>query len=364
MQAPTEKKRIEWIDALRGFTMILVVLSHVECWGLKMEYGYAGVNDLLRIFRMPLFFFVSGFIAFRANEEWNWSHYKGNLLKKMTIQIIPMLFFGLLFTFLVYFPKYEPTPEHPLFAFFNDLDKHGYWFTEALLGMFVIYYTVSFLLRKCSLVVRQGVLVAIALAFYALAFRSITGYANIPIANWLCLYKIFLFFQFFVFGNLVSCYRDKVFKALGNSYVSAAVLLLFAGLYIFYYFRHDVQSVYVVTPLSKLTAEAIRYLGVITMVMIFRHFEHTFSQTTRIGRGLQYIGRRTLDIYLLHFFLIPTLPMVGAFLTSTPNMLLELVTVISLSLLVIAFCLIISNIIRISPFLAYWLFGVKKKQNN
>lgn len=363
MQTSTGKKRIGWIDALRGFTMILVVFSHVEIQGMGMTPGYTGVNDLLRMFRMPLFFFVSGFIAFRPDEVWNRSYYTSNLLKKLRVQVIPMLFFGLLYATFYYAHSMGVTPMRSVGLFFDDAMKMGYWFTEVLLAMFIIYYTVSFVLSRCSLAVRQGVLVAIAVGMYALAYGSTTQFANYRVANWLCLYNVLLYFQFFIFGNLVSCYRERVFRWLGNQYVSGAVLLLFAGLYAFYCTRSDVQHDYVVTPLSKLTAEAVRYLGIVTVVMAFRHFEHFFSSETRIGSGLQYIGQRTLDIYLIHYFLLPSLPALGLYFSQGGNMVVETTTAAALSLLVIAFCLLISNIIRISPFLAYWLLGVKRTGN-
>lgn len=363
MQTNTGKKRIGWIDALRGFTMILVVFSHVEISGMGMEPGYTGVNDLLRIFRMPLFFFVSGFIAYRPDESWNWGYYRGNMLKKLRVQVIPMLFFGLIYAVFYYSHSQGETPSNSVGVFFNDAQKLGYWFTEVLLGMFIIYFTVSLALNRCRLAVRQSVLAALAIGMFALAYGSTTQFANNRLANWFCLYYLFLYFQFFFFGNLVSCYRERVFRWFENQYVSGAVLLLFAGLYAYYCTRYDVQQDYIVTHVSKLTAEAIRFLGIITVVMVFRHFERFFSTETRIGRGLQYIGQRTLDIYLIHYFLIPSLPALGLYFGLGGNMVLETTTAVALSLLVIAFCLIISNIIRISPFLAYWLLGVKRSKS-
>lgn len=58
-------KRIEYIDALRGFTMILVVFSHVEMTSLGFETP-TFLNSMFMSFRMPLFFFISGFI-----RTWN-----------------------------------------------------------------------------------------------------------------------------------------------------------------------------------------------------------------------------------------------------------------------------------------------------
>ena len=57
----TEKTgRIEYIDAMRGMTMILVVYSHVcnYCLGDKTM----GFNDIFFLFRLPCFFFISGWL--------------------------------------------------------------------------------------------------------------------------------------------------------------------------------------------------------------------------------------------------------------------------------------------------------------
>ena len=82
LQQPT--KRIEYIDALRGFTMILVVFSHVEWFSFDLRSSF--INDLFISFRMPLFFWVSGFIAYKANIEWNWSTWWTMSKKKMLIK--------------------------------------------------------------------------------------------------------------------------------------------------------------------------------------------------------------------------------------------------------------------------------------
>ena len=60
-----KKPRLEWLDALRGFTMILVVAYHtVEGFGLEVKASSS--MRFLILFRMPLFFFVSGFLAYKV----------------------------------------------------------------------------------------------------------------------------------------------------------------------------------------------------------------------------------------------------------------------------------------------------------
>ena len=134
MDITTSPRRIEYIDALRGFTMILVVFSHL------IFPASSNLNNLFITFRMPLFFFISGYIAYKANEIWNLSNYTTKLLNKCRIQLIPTLVFGLLFSYII--------REHnfPTFAF--DGMKDGYWFTIVLLEMFVIYYTYSLITNK------------------------------------------------------------------------------------------------------------------------------------------------------------------------------------------------------------------------
>jgi hypothetical protein len=92
--------------------------------------------------------------------------------------------------------------------------------------------------------------------------------------------------------------------------------------------------------------------------MFFRHYSDFFSDRTVIGRSLQFVGRRTLDIYLLHYFFLPKLPMVGEFFkVNRSNFILETTVSFSLAFLVIGFCIVTSQLLRVSPFLKKYLFG-------
>ena len=82
MSTTISTKRIEWIDALRGFTMLFVVYYHLEVCGLFIDSPAHGLNGFFRTFRMPLFFFISGFVAYKNNELWNLNNYKTKLIKK------------------------------------------------------------------------------------------------------------------------------------------------------------------------------------------------------------------------------------------------------------------------------------------
>lgn len=48
-----EKKRIEWIDYLGGFAMLLVFMQHAKV---------PLITRMILTFHMPLFFYISGFL--------------------------------------------------------------------------------------------------------------------------------------------------------------------------------------------------------------------------------------------------------------------------------------------------------------
>ena len=65
-------KRIEYIDALRGFTMILVVFQHVAAYCWMINGKGISIHDYLTQIRMPMFYFISGFVLFKATVVWDW----------------------------------------------------------------------------------------------------------------------------------------------------------------------------------------------------------------------------------------------------------------------------------------------------
>lgn len=64
-----KKTRIEWLDAMRGFTMILVVMFHVSNQSFCQLDNSSSSTPFLLLFRMPLFFFVSGFLVYKPQFE-------------------------------------------------------------------------------------------------------------------------------------------------------------------------------------------------------------------------------------------------------------------------------------------------------
>lgn len=325
------KQRIEYIDAMRGFTMILVVFSHV-C-GMCLGDKWMGYNDVFFLFRLPCFFFISG---------WLFDPLKGTLSSvarhKFMVQIVPTLIFLLLLA---------PPP-----LFFSRLGatKGGYWFTFVLFEFFMISMLSS---RFCK---KWGLLLAIVLsvssyfydAYYNRYFVQL-GFAK-DMVGFLS-FKTWRFYLFFYLGILVKRHFDD-FLYLTN--ICSLVIVVTACFAIIAYLPHfeNVTISYLIFAIGGMS-------GIIMIFTVFRKcYTPRVSQMTHHCLG--YIGTRTLDIYLLHYFILPRflLPY-GEQLQAYGSKPLEFLIALALALVIVSVCLLVSYLIRLSPFLGHYLFGIK-----
>ena len=343
----TKQNRIGYIDAIRGLAMILVVYFHIAAYGFgSYELGY---NDIIERFRMPTFFFISGWVFYKAGRTWDRQTITGMIRKKFMVQIIPTVVFMLLY--LVRFNLLDVS------SFGSD--KKGYWYTFVLFEYFIIYILAEALLnRQNSTIGEMRVLIVILIlsvsAFYYAKYY--THYA-VELGTWKDILGFFSFVKirhiiFFWFGTFVRRHFDRFIQLTNNSYVTATLIVLFTAIILW----PMVLSINGIEYIAYLVAGL---SGTVICFTFFRIHAQNFSQETWYGRGLQLIGRRTLDIYLIHYFVLPyDLVQLDVWLQYHHNTLFAPMTLI-LALWVVICSLFISSLIRVSPLLAKYLFAVK-----
>ena len=123
--------------------MILVVANHVAGMGFGMAPKISSSMQFLIMFRMPLFFFVSGFLAYKAAQVWDLKNLGSLLLKKIRVQTIPTIVF-FLFGAAILGKEFWPT----VIDWIGRPLKGGYWFTIVLLYMFIVYYLFCYIESK------------------------------------------------------------------------------------------------------------------------------------------------------------------------------------------------------------------------
>lgn len=338
------KQRIGYIDAMRGFTMILVVFAHVchFCLG-DSKMGY---NAIFILFRLPCFFMLSGWLFEPASKN----SFMTVARHKAMVQLVPTFIFLLLLA---------PPPE-----FFHQLGalKGGYWFTFVLFEFFIIYMVIVRIGKHWTPILAFAI--TIASFFYARYYDSIKSSSEgcqlllIDVLGFLSVttWRLFLFFY-------IGAWMRRHFDAFIRWTNKPVVILLICAVFFF------IAST---SHKDNLWFEMFRYYvgGITGMIMIFTLFRllytspiiHLPSSIFHYPSSiLKYVGTRTLDIYLLHYFFLPRFLMAYApQLQAYDSRLIEFVVIMVISLIILVLCLITSYIIRLSPFLGHYLFGVHR----
>lgn len=338
------KGRIEYIDAMRGFTMLLVVFGHVLTIGLQNYSEQSVVYAFFHTFRMPMFFFISGYIAYKTTDFWHISNYILFLKKKSVVQLIPTLFFFILYG-LVF--------GRDLWNSFLNEGVGIYWFCQALFEMFCIYYTIQLFCKYTSAHWFTVLILFVMVLTKALSFLTSGNGAMYHI---LLMHRVLPYFMYFGLGLICKKYNEGFLKLMKNDFVKAVLIIGFIGLFCLKY-HHD----FLYGDLMNMVSERL-FLRVIGLFCVFSFFYNNaefFSTNMVISPVMQFVGRRTLDIYLIHYFFIPDLACCNEFLSTNTRAIAELIFGFGFACIIIFFSLLSSMVIRNSEFLGHYLFGVK-----
>jgi fucose 4-O-acetylase-like acetyltransferase len=346
-------ERIGYIDAMRGFTMILVVYSHI-C-SLCLGDMWMGWNDVFFLFRLPCFFFISGWLFEHVGRQWDTITIKQTIRHKFMVQIVPTVIFLLILA---------PPP-----LFFSRLGatKGGYWFTFLLFIFFVLHIFLCWITKKMParkqevLMLLIAILITVASCLYEanyLRHFSQMGWGT-NLMGFLS-FQLWRFYLFFFLGTLVKRHFAVFIQWTNKLWLMALIVIGFVVIALQPH-SDDVIMQYFIFSIG----------GILGMTMVFTIFRSLYTSPLLSPYSsifhhpssiLKFVGTRTLDIYLLHYFFLPrSLQSYADQLQAYDSKLIEFSVVMLLAMVVVAICLLMSYIIRLSPFLGHYLFGVKCK---
>nr|WP_294930703.1 acyltransferase [uncultured Flavobacterium sp.] len=282
-QVEIKTQRIDFIDSLKGITIIVVVMYH-------LTFFYSSTN-VIRYFSTPffmqLFFFVSGMFF---SSKYSFQKYFINKINRL---IIPLLFFYFLNYFVAYFvsdilglgrkgivDKFEWVF---LFNLFDGKEHFEYggavWFLLCLFNIYIIYYPI----KKIKQVFIKFL---ISLIISALGFYLGSLNINVPyfidsamsmmifffLGDYLRGNKFFIqknkfdyiiFFLSMIIYSLIINFADVYCKVMQNEYNGNFILVLLAAL-------TGIVAVFAFSKIMK-SLEIIKHFGKNTLIILGTH---------------------------------------------------------------------------------------------
>ena len=330
--------RIEYIDRLKGFAMIMVVAGHLITFcGLGYENSY--MTHILLI-NMPLFLFLNGLMVSKITLNGSGEY----LLKKARQILLPFISWG--GVIVIY--KGESYLNF-LFHFW----KFGYWYLVVLFELYLIYVSIQVVSLKLgkSDKVRNMVLVGGLVVFYSI-LRQSARFLPDSVHALTSYYQIVEYYPFFFAGVLVKFFDISRIFLLRRNVVMTGLLLLTS---ILYYIWQEGMYMPVVTF-------GLRITGVLSVYMIFMLLDNRNQpdgSMSGINTVLKTVGMHTLSIYMIQYFFFKIInlePLMLMLETSGNQLALVLITVI-VSVLLCFLCIGVEKIISTSGMLSMIFLG-------
>lgn len=296
-----KSKRIEYFDLLKGIAIFLVVMGHVLTMcirGVDAAFLFKFIGQV----HMPIFFFISGYMTYKATEQGGFARPKlGKRLKQLMIP-----FFVMSALWVLYFPhSHLESPLHDnLPELYQSYWKDGYWFTLCLMQLCLVYWPVSMALSRLKSVWLQ---VLTVVATYAVLITLSVLYAdeeaNLDLVGVGLLAR---FFPVFIMGVMAHRYKDAFNRLWHTEGVLLAAIIVGSLSFYAVVYPWDmpwlpVGSEFVLIPVMHAC------LMLVALAMIEPWSSREYAPDHKPGmlaRYFNYLGNESLGIYLCHYFFL------------------------------------------------------------
>ena len=325
------QERIEYIDRIKGFAILLVVLGHFYLFLLHTSDTF--VYRFISSCHMHLFMFISGFVAFIPDERLTPEN-KRRLLKRFLAYLCPNISIPLLL--IAY---------HALVGKSDMVDTweqhYGFWYLKCL----ALYCLIQYLLLRFHKVTAQILIVCIAYVLFYLGWQTCP-----TLNNWLNLEHSVCFFPFYLLGYCSKKYHltDTLKR---HNWIFTIALLGYTFL------------LYIQIPIHSISIVSERFIvPTCATIAIYYLFMKRSNKQSAIETWLSTLGSKTLDIYMYHGFFIMNLGFLNmTFLSDwvreTGNPLLCFFVALTLSISLIYISIGTGYIIKQSDLLRKLIYG-------
>lgn len=327
--------RIQSIDRLKGFAILLVVMGHVSVFCYRT--GADTMDRFIGSFHMPLFMFLSGIVT-KTSIAPSFEIHKW--IRKMCALLLPLCVFGICFT--LYYTgtsRLENIPSK-VWSFISSNNKMGYWY---LFDLALFYVTIPlYSLNKHNKWWIDAAIGIFVEALFYIGWKPENTFTDV-----MCLLNAASFYPFFVMGYMVRKYNMMSWLQ-KNNWIFTISLISYVLMLAFPLHSHVLHTLTwrVLMPMT----------GILTSLLFFANRENNDSQ---VEKQLSFIGKHTLDIYVLHYFLIGSINLsaLGLWFKDTKNGLLATLLAILIAVTVAYISIYSGKLLRKSKFLNDFAFG-------
>lgn len=333
-----QEVRVGYLDALKALSIFMIVFNHVRIFSFEIDANSSAISILFTMVMVPMFFFLSGFfykiIIPQDSSKYKWIWYG---IKNKGIQLLVPTFVFFILSKITGIYEWE--------------FPGGFWFTYVLFFMFV---GTNLVVVICKQVRIPNKIIPWIILFLSLLILCVNYIWKNEINN----HQINNFcsnYIYFGIGIVSKVTSYKNFKNIIRHIPYIEILfIIFVVLFIIQYREVTTQMIGVIWKVNAM-------ILIFLLFHLFRNIQiHNYLES-KLNRFVLYTGRHTLPIYMIHYFLLPILPIRLIFPAFQPsgNSIIELVMIGSVAILIISLSLIIEYTIRQYGHVANWLFSIK-----
>lgn len=291
---------------------------------------------------MPLFFFISGFVGYKKE-------YRQSFLMEVATKTQQLLL-----PTLVFFCLYEWLIADNWMEDLCHKSKGGYWFLIGLFYISCLYSAIHRLIIRYKIRDKLEDILMFCIGSSLICLPVVYGIVLQYGSHDLFSLTKLSFFIFFALGATGRKYADSFVPFISKPWVSCCIILTSVlGYSIFE--KYDLGHGY----MGLIGSPIISIACVCLSMDFFRRYEESINN---VAPYLKKIGKRTLDIYVIHWLLLPYgMDEIGKYFATTNAHLLYFVVGVAIAAIVVATAYLIGSIIRLSPLLARWTLGTKNK---
>jgi fucose 4-O-acetylase-like acetyltransferase len=333
------KTRIEYIDQLKGVAILLVVVGHFIQINTADNTGDA-LFSAIYSFHMPLFMFISGYVAEKNTSTKIFSNYSKFLQKKATTLLLPFFAWPLIVDQL-FFAKPENLKFISIIHGLLVNPTQGLWFLWYLFFLSVLYSIFLLISSRIKETPSLGVDIPVAI----LLFSFILGIHLLGVVDYTDAFM--QYFGFYFIGVFTARYRwlNQLVMTPWIFYILLIIFILSCGQFSFNDPAFHHLNIWL----------AVKVMISITGIFSLYYITRKISWNPVVNKNICFWGANSLVIYVTHgkmIHILPTeyfLPGLGTF----PMILISLL----FSIPVIIGCLLMLNIIKLCPPLNLLLYG-------